>query len=332
MARQIGSKATRMNHSEKQVGQSPGESLTHKIGHLGPEDYRKRLKSAEEELSLLKKSIETISTGITIADATGTIIYTNPAEARMHGYKVSELLGKKVIIFSSGGRSRRKGKKDLLRWKEWVRETTGVRKDGTTFPVRLKSRPVKYAKQDSDFIITISEDITEIKRVEEDLLRAHQELEQRVRERTSELERELRERKIAEERVRILAKFIENTNEAVIITGVSGRILDINDAFVEITGYTKEEVIGKKPPIFVTTRPCNNGFSSEIWKPLLRDGNWQGEIWGRKKAENYILSGFLSAPYEMIKAKLRGMLLSRRIFHKSSRQRSALSIWPITIP
>src|SRR6202142_1826146 len=177
MTKKIGSQSTRLNYRDEQLGHSPGESVRQRKVQSGPDEYREKFKRAEEELSLLKKSIEAISTGITIADKAGTIVYTNPAEARMHGYRVSELLGKSVNVFSSRRRSPRRVKKNLLRWKEWVRETIDVRKDGTPFPVRLKSIPVRYAKQDSAYIITISEDITELKRVEEDLLRAHEGLE-----------------------------------------------------------------------------------------------------------------------------------------------------------
>jgi diguanylate cyclase (GGDEF)-like protein/PAS domain S-box-containing protein len=282
MAGQLKSRSISPGFGRKQLKQITEDAVQSKKKFPASEDSVEKLKRVEEELSLLKKSIETISSGITIADANGTIVYTNPAEAKMHGYLVSELLGKNVNVFTTRRRGCPPGKKKMLGWKEWVREAMDVRKDGTTFPVRLKSRPVRYTKDKLAYIITISEDVTELKKIEEALLRAHEGLEQRVRERTRELESELRERKVAEGRVRLLAKFIENTNEAVVITGVSGKILDVNDAFVKSTGYTKEEVTGKKAPIFASSRR-NGGFSRNIWEPLLRDGNWQGEIWGKKK-------------------------------------------------
>jgi diguanylate cyclase (GGDEF)-like protein/PAS domain S-box-containing protein len=242
-----------------------------------------------EELRLLKTSLETISTGITIADIEGTILYTNPAEAKMHGYTVDELVGKNVNIFSPDTRQKKRKTKEVSAWKEWTREITEIRKDGTIFPVQLKSIPVKDPAGNPSCIITISEDITMRKQAEEALRDAHNELEQKVMERTRELresnrmiEQELLERQAVENRLRILGKFFENTNEAVIITDSQARIIEVNDAFTRITGFDKEEVIGRRPTVLRSYRNSRRAHM-QMWKSILRRGSWQGEVWDRRK-------------------------------------------------
>lgn len=128
--------------------------------------------SAEKETWILKRAIESISTGVTIADLDGTILYTNPAEARMHGYDIDELIGKNVKTFVPEEKKINKqlhDRKKISNWIEWQREIINVRKDGSHFPVQLKSIPVKGSGERPFYIITLCEDITERKQIEESL-------------------------------------------------------------------------------------------------------------------------------------------------------------------
>ncbi len=263
------------------------EELTERL--TSPENRHGLFSQTKEELRLLKTSIETISTGITIADIDGKILYTNPAEAMIHGYTVEELVGMNVSIFSPDNRQRKRNSKEISAWKEWTREVTEIRKDRTTFPVQLKSIPVKDPEGNPSCIITISEDITLRKLAEEALRNAHNELEQKVIERTRELrdsnrmlEQELLERQAVQKRLRLLGKFFENTNEAVIITDSQARIIEVNDAFTRITGFVKEEVIGKRPTVLRSYHHSRRAHM-QIWKSILRRGSWQGEVWDRRK-------------------------------------------------
>ncbi len=279
---------------QKQKISKASQSMT---GEL--EQLRKRMATLEsrhglfsqtkEELRLLKTSIETISTGITIADIDGKILYTNPAEAAIHGYTVEELFGMNVSIFCPDKRQRKRNAKEVSAWKEWTREVTEIRKDRTTFPVQLKSIPVRDPDGNPSCIITISEDITLRKQAEEALRNAHNELEQKIMERTMELresnrmlEQELLERQAVENRLRLLGKFFENTNEAVIITDSKARIIEVNDAFTRITGFEKEEVIGRRPTVLRSYRNSRRAHV-QIWKSVIRNGGWQGEVWDRRK-------------------------------------------------
>src|SRR5690348_10846589 len=77
--------------------------------------------------------------GITITDPTGKIIYTNPADAKLHGYKVSELIGQHARIFSPPDHWNPLSPEEMREIRSWHREGINVRKDGTEFPVFLTS-------------------------------------------------------------------------------------------------------------------------------------------------------------------------------------------------
>jgi PAS domain S-box-containing protein len=59
-------------------------------------------------------------------------------------------------------------------------------------------------------------------------------------------------------------------------------ILRVNRAFTEITGYSADEAIGQTPHMLSSGRH-DPGFYDAMWDSLARTGNWQGEIWNRRK-------------------------------------------------
>ena len=78
------------------------------------------------------------------------------------------------------------------------------------------------------------------------------------------------------------AIFFENSNEGIIITDSRGKIVSINKAFSRITGYRKDEVIGKNPAILKSGIHDKN-FYENMWESLKNNSAWQGEIWNKRK-------------------------------------------------
>ncbi len=72
------------------------------------------------------------------------------------------------------------------------------------------------------------------------------------------------------------------TQEGIIVTDASGKILRVNNAFTEITGYAACEVLGKNPRILGSGRHDQH-FYAEMWKCVRREGKWNSEIWNRRK-------------------------------------------------
>ncbi|MDP2795042.1 MAG: EAL domain-containing protein [Sulfurisoma sp.] len=89
-------------------------------------------------------------------------------------------------------------------------------------------------------------------------------------------------RKQAEDRLRLAGSVFENTHEGVTIADAAGNILDVNPAFCEITGYSREEVLGRNPRILNSGRQGPE-FYEAMWQAILGRGYWRGEIWNRRK-------------------------------------------------
>jgi diguanylate cyclase (GGDEF)-like protein/PAS domain S-box-containing protein len=123
--------------------------------------------TAEEALLRFQKAVETMQIGVTITDVHGTILYTNPADAKMHGYAVDELIGQNAGVFSPSQMPRQTIPDDeLALMTSWRRETTNARKDGTVFPVHLMSDVVRNSKGEVLGIVSTCEDISERKEAE----------------------------------------------------------------------------------------------------------------------------------------------------------------------
>ena len=162
-------------------------------------------KKSEEQVLQLKKAVENMQLGVTVSDLQGRIIYTNPAEARMHGYAVADLLGADIGILAPPNLRQSVTMDEVKQWKGSVRESLNVRKDGSIFPVWLMSEIVRDADGEPTAFVTSCEDITGRKQADEELRKHRDHLEELVKERTIELttantnlQQEIGERKRAE--------------------------------------------------------------------------------------------------------------------------------------
>ena len=99
--------------------------------------------------------------------------------------------------------------------------------------------------------------------------------------------RDITERKLAEENLRITASVFGNSQEAILLTDANNNITDVNPAFTCITGYSREEVLGRNPRLLNSGRQ-DKTFYAAMWKSLERGKAWRGEIWNlRKSVEDY---------------------------------------------
>jgi len=85
------------------------------------------------------------------------------------------------------------------------------------------------------------------------------------------------------QRLELFGAVFENTAEGIMITDPNKRIIEINEAFRTITGYSASEVVGKTPTLLSSGRhPLS--FYKTMWRTIRDTGRWSGEIWNRKKS------------------------------------------------
>jgi len=93
---------------------------------------------------------------------------------------------------------------------------------------------------------------------------------------------EITGRKQAEARLQLAASVFTYAREGITITDAGGAIVEVNQAFTDITGYSREEVLGQNSRIFKSERQPPE-FYTGMWRDLLGIGHWTGEIWNRRK-------------------------------------------------
>ncbi|TCJ15369.1 EAL domain-containing protein [Parasulfuritortus cantonensis] len=82
--------------------------------------------------------------------------------------------------------------------------------------------------------------------------------------------------------LRLAASVFSHTQDGILFTDAHGVIFDANPAFTRITGYEREEALGRTP-VFLSSGRHDQDFFREIWRTVEHQGNWSGEVWNRRK-------------------------------------------------
>ena len=184
--------------------------------------------------------------GITIHDK-GLILDCNQGLSKISGYSVNELIGMDGLLLIA------KNSRDIVMLNiqsgyEKPYEVFGLHKEGFEYPLRLEARVIPY--RGKNVRVVEFRDITEEKKAQEEL--------------------------------RLAASVFTQAREGILISDASGIIIKVNDAFAKITGYSHDEVIGKRPSILKSGRH-DDTFYADMWKALVEKDHWYGEIWNRRK-------------------------------------------------
>lgn len=94
--------------------------------------------------------------------------------------------------------------------------------------------------------------------------------------------RDITERKQAEEQLHLAASVFTHAREGILITDSAGEILDVNEAFTEITGYRRDDVLGRNPRLLASGRH-DRAFFAALWQSLSERGHWSGEVWNQRR-------------------------------------------------
>ncbi|MCC6208829.1 MAG: PAS domain S-box protein, partial [Gammaproteobacteria bacterium] len=214
------------------------------------------LRENQERLRILEERFRVIfegaMDGILLADPeTGKFLMSNPSLNRMLGYESDEILNLGITDIHP--------KNELPRiLEQFERSRRGeistvmdvplLHKDGSVTYADISSTPIHL--DDQSYLLGIFRDATE--------------------------------RRLNEDRLHLAAAVFDNTREGVVVADEHNRILMVNRAFCEITGYEEHEAIGKTTQLLKSGRH-DRDFYITMWQQINAIGHWRGEIWNRRK-------------------------------------------------
>lgn len=212
-------------------------------------------KQAENSLRLLSEITANAAEGIAlIKTSDGTIHYANQRFEMLFGYAHGELTGRHIsIINAPTGRTPQETAAEIMGLLEkhglWSGEVLNRKKDGTTLWTSANVSTFEHSELGT-LLITYQTDITARKQIEAQL--------------------------------RLSSSVFTYAREGITITDAAGTIVEVNDAFTRITGYSREEALGQNSRILQSGRH-NPEFYADLWQALTEKGHWNGEIWNRRK-------------------------------------------------
>ena len=169
-------------------------TLRNQVLRASLNEIKIRDKAIAEQNRSLKKltaAVEQSANSVIITGTDGVIEYVNPHFTQLTGILFEDAVGKGLNVIEPTAMSIGEFsnlKQAMSDGRQWAGELLSCRKDGTPFWVNITVAPVKNEEGEVISSVAIAQDITARKDIEEQIVRMNRELEQRVRERTSDLE------------------------------------------------------------------------------------------------------------------------------------------------
>ncbi len=202
-----------------------------------PQDPPPSLVPPARDMFLSSEFLEAIPDAMVAVDHDGTILQVNSQTETLFGYRREELIGQRVEILvparlRAGHRQHRDAYAEAPRVRRMGAglDLKGRRRDGSEFDVEISLSPVRV--ETGTLVLSAIRDVTDRKRIEQELRRVNQELTLRTTE------------EIGAYRAR-LAAIIDSSEDAIIAKDLDGTITAWNQGAERMYGYTPEEMIGQ---------------------------------------------------------------------------------------
>lgn len=183
------------------------------------------------------KILEAIPDAAIAVDRDGKILHVNAQTEVMFGYSREELIGQPIeVLVPERYRGRHQGHRGDYVLQPKIRrmgaglDLFGRRRDGSEFPVEISLSPVQT--ESGTLVLSAIRNISDRKKIEEDLRRANEELAQRT------------DRELWDYRTR-LAAIVDSSDDAIIGKDLNGVVTEWNRGAERMYGYTAEEIVGK---------------------------------------------------------------------------------------
>jgi len=249
------------------------------IGLVGVGHNITKEKQTEQKIIQLSKGIEQSPASVIITDIDGNIEYVNQKFTEVTGYTFEETKGRNPKILQSGYTSKEEYTKlweTIISGNEYHGEIQNRKRNGELYWESVLISPIRDEEGQIVNFMAIKEDITSRKRIDLEMLK--------------------------------LSVAIDQNPASVIITDTRGIIEYVNMKFLSVSGYDKDELIGKVIRILKPGHTLDEVYV-EIWNSLYAGNEWRGEHLNRTKSREKYWESVLISPIKNAEGKINNFII-----------------------
>ena len=220
------------------------------------DDIQAKNQAIADSAALFRAVFDNAAVGIAQLQPDGRVLQVNQRYCSLLGYTAAEFLQPDFhidkLIPAEDQAANRQQMQQLLSGQadDYHLDKHYLRKDGSRVWANLSVHLVRNSAGVPQYVIAAATDITE--------------------------------RKNAEGQLRLAASVFTHAREGIMITELDGTIVNVNESFTRITGYSREEALGQSPRLLSSGMQTDN-YYTDMWRGIEEKGHWYGELWNRRK-------------------------------------------------